>query len=137
VLNAATQPGKSPRSLHKEIEKPLQAEQPSQELIEAAQKIVKKEKSNLLNYKCHIMCTVELAVLFLVNLMRGSKKNPSIINIQKCGRLDWFIFFSAILFYVILFQLNVIAVQKTEEIKKRAKIGSFPNDIPYHGQPLT
>lgn len=82
------------------------------------------------------MCACELAVLFLVNLMRGSSKNPSIISIEKCSRLDWFIFVTAILFYVILFQLNVVAVQKTEQIKKLAKIGTHPSDIPYHGQPL-
>jgi uncharacterized membrane protein YfcA len=136
LINVATQPGKSPSTINKEIMKPLESEAPSQEVIEAAEKIVKTEKSNLLNWKCHVLCTVELAVLFLVNLMRGSKKNPSIINIQKCGGLDWFIFITAILFYVMLFQINVVAVQKAEQIKKIAKIGTHPSDIPYHGRPL-
>jgi len=84
------------------------------EMIEAANAIVAQEKSNAKNWRCHLMCACLLGLLFVVNLMRGSKKNPSIINIQKCGGLDWTLFLGTIIFYVFIFYLNVLKVQENE-----------------------
>lgn len=38
-----------------------------------------------------------VALALVVNLLRGSPKNASIINIQKCGGLDWSILLGFIL----------------------------------------
>ena len=65
----------------------------------------------------------------MVNLMRGSSKNPSIINIQKCGALDWTLYFGTIAFYTFVFYLNTGKIQKQEAIKKEANIGVYKDDI--------
>lgn len=83
-----------------------------------------------------MMCACMLALLFMVNLMRGSKKNPSIINIQKCGTLDWALLFGAIIFYVGVFYTNVLRVQRQEHIKKVAKVGVHEGDISFEGDQL-
>lgn len=51
------------------------------------------------------MCVALLFMLFVVNLLRGSSKNPSIINMAKCGVFDWtvcttFIVVNSIVYYL-------------------------------------
>jgi uncharacterized membrane protein YfcA len=77
-----------------------------------------------------------LGFLFTVNLVRGSSKNPSIVNINKCGALDWSIFFGAIITYVAICYINVLRVQYTESIKKLTNIGTHKTDISYSGTSL-
>lgn len=116
-----------------DIKKQMEFEQASPEMIEAANAVVARESSNLANWKCHIMCFCLLACVFVVNMMRGSKKNPSIINIQKCGTLDWTLFLGSIIFYVLVFYMNVLKIQASEQIKKITKIGYFESDFEYKG----
>jgi len=51
-----------------------------------------------------------LAFLFVVNLVRGSAKNPSIVNLNKCGGIDWAIFFGAFVVYIGICYINVLKV---------------------------
>jgi hypothetical protein len=74
----------------------------SPDKISAATKIVDREASNLKNWRTHLLCAGSLALLFVVNLLRGSSKNPSIINLQKCSALDWTIASAFIVFNVTL-----------------------------------
>ena len=88
--------------------------QPSATEIAAAEKIVERERSNLLNWRVHLLCTILLALAFVVNMMRGSSKNPSIINIAKCGTLDWGLFTGFILINIAVFYTQVVRVQNEE-----------------------
>lgn len=120
-----------------DIQKPMEFEQSATpEMIEAANAIVARESSNTANWRCHVMCSCLLACVFVVNLMRGSKKNPSIINIQKCGSLDWTLFLGSVIFYVLVFYMNVLRIQQSEHIKKVTKIGYFSTDFEYKGTSL-
>ena len=47
-------------------------------------------------------------VSLAVNLLRGSRKTPSIIGITKCGALDWSIFLT---FIIIALTLSYIGVR--------------------------
>lgn len=88
------------------------------------------------NWKTHVMSGSLLALLLLTNLMRGSSKNPSIINIQKCGGLDWFLFSSFIMMCVAVCYLQVRRVQNNERLKEITNIGTHKSDIKYHGNSL-
>lgn len=82
------------------------------------------------------MCGSLLALLFLTNLMRGSSRNPSIINIAKCGALDWMLFTSFIVMCVSICYLQVRRVQQNEEVKKLTNIGTHKSDMLYSGNSL-
>jgi uncharacterized membrane protein YfcA len=69
-------------------------------------------------------------------MMRGSKKNPSIINITKCGTLDWGLFMGFILINIAVFYAQVVRVQREEQIKKVTKIGRGKSDIEFSGNTL-
>lgn len=101
----------------------------SPEEIEAANLIVAREASNVKNWKTHAICIGLLSLLFVVNLFRGSSKNPSIINIQKCGVLDWSIFMGFIVVNIVVFYTQVIRVQSEERLKNVTKIGLCKSDI--------
>lgn len=77
------------------------------------------------------MCFCLLSFLFVISLFRGSSKNPSIINITKCGGLDWTLFFGAVVLYLMIFILNVTQVRHTEEVKQITQIGVHPKDITF------
>lgn len=79
--------------------------------VAAAEKIVQRESKDIANWKVHIMCLLMISVAFVANLLRGTSKNPSVINIQKCGGLDWFIFFSVIIISILVCVVQVYRVQ--------------------------
>lgn len=75
-------------------------------------------------------------MLFVVNLMRGSSKNPSLINIKKCGLIDCLIFTSFIAFNITVTYLQVTRVQREQNIMIHTHIGISNSDILYTGSSL-
>jgi hypothetical protein len=49
--------------------------------VAAAEKIALRDSKDINNWKIHIMCILMISVAFVANLLRGTKKNPSVINI--------------------------------------------------------
>jgi uncharacterized membrane protein YfcA len=94
-----------------------------------AQQIVKREGSNWLNWMTHLICTLLVTSAFAVNLIRGSAKNPSIVNLQKCGVVDWSIFWGFIVMACFLSYLSVQRVKEEDRIKRAVKVGVCKSDL--------
>lgn len=47
------------------------------------------EANDFAQWRCHVMNISLVGLALAVNLLRGTPKMPSIININKCGFLDW------------------------------------------------
>ena len=76
-----------------------------------------------------------ISVSLVVNFLRGSRKTPSILGIQKCGTIDWSIFFS---FVVIAFTLSYIGVRinmREQALKEKGGV-TCATDLKYRGRPL-
>ena len=82
------------------------------------------------------MCAALVSLAFVVSLFRGSKRNPSIVNMQKCSSADvgLLIVFLSTCALVAYMQLN--RCQLEEQLKKITKLGTCKSDISYQGKPL-
>jgi len=83
------------------------------------------------------MCVALVSLAFLVSLFRGSKRNPSIVNMQKCSSADMGILtmYLFVCFIVCFLQLN--RCQLEEKLKQITKLGTCKSDISYQGKSLT
>lgn len=106
------------------------------EQILKAEQVVAVEASNGKNWKTHLVCFCLLLLSFVVQLLRGSSKAPSIINIQQCGVIDWTIFGAFIAILLCVFYMQVLRVQGNEEVKKITGIGK-QSDFEFTGGSLT
>ena len=70
-----------------------------------------------------------ISVSLLVNLLRGSKRTPSIIEIEKCGQLDWTIFSSYILISIILSFVGVFINHREQTLKRKVGRGIVQSDL--------
>ena len=64
----------------------------SQREIDELEELLEDEKSHARQWKKHLLAIFIISISLLVNLIRGSKRSPSIIGIERCGELDWSIF---------------------------------------------
>ena len=55
------------------------------EEIEQLDNLLEDEKSHLRQWRKHMLAIFVISVSLLVNMVRGSKRTPSIIEIEKCG----------------------------------------------------
>ena len=83
------------------------------EEIEQLDNLLEDEKSHARQWRKHMLAIFVISVSLLVNMLRGSKRTPSIIEIEKCGQLDWTIFISYILISIMLSLIGV-AINKRE-----------------------
>ena len=95
-----------------------------------------RDESNILPWRVHLLCAVILSLAFFVNLIRGSKKNPSIVNMRKCSAADWIIFSSFLVITALVSLTQIRRLQREEEIKKRTKVGLCKSDISYKGKQI-
>jgi len=66
--------------------------------LEQLDGILKKESSDFRQWPAHFMNIFLVGLALVTNLLRGSPKNPSILNISKCGAIDWSILGGFVLF---------------------------------------
>ena len=64
-----------------------------------------------------------ISVSLLVNMLRGSKRTPSIIEIEKCGQLDWTIFGIYILISIVLSFVGVLINRREQTLKRKVGRG--------------
>ena len=64
-----------------------------------------------------------ISVSLLVNMVRGSKRTPSIIDIEKCGELDWSIFGSYIVISIALSFVGVAINKREQNLKQKVGRG--------------
>lgn len=105
---------------------------PNQNDVNRAQQIIKREQSNALNWATHVLCVFLVSLAFIVNLFRGSSKNPSIINLQRCSPIDWSIFGGFILVAIVVCYMNVQRVQEEDRVKRAVKMGISKSDLVYN-----
>ena len=55
------------------------------EEIEQLDSLLEDEKSHLRQWRKHMLAIFVISVSLLVNMLRGSKRTPSIIEIERCG----------------------------------------------------
>ena len=77
-------------------------EQATKEEIEQLDALLEDEKSHTRQWRKHVLAIFVISISLTVNMVRGSKRTPSIIDIEKCGELDWTIFTSYILISILL-----------------------------------
>ena len=65
-----------------------------------------------------IIIIVLPSVLFLVQLLRGSGKEPSIIGVTRCTAADWILYTSLILFSILMTIFSVWLQRNEYEYKK-------------------
>jgi cytochrome c biogenesis factor len=78
-----------------------------------------------------LLCAALVSLAFVVSLFRGSKRNPSIVNMQKCSSADVGILMSFLFtcFLVAFMQTN--RCQLEQQLKQITKTGTCKSDISY------
>jgi hypothetical protein len=56
-------------------------------------------------------------VLALVNLFRGSKRNPSIFGVERCSIADWTALGFFLIVCIIVSYLSILLVRREQKIK--------------------
>jgi len=82
------------------------------------------------------MCACLVALAFVINLLRGSKANPSIIGITACGAPNWLLFVSFLVIAAVCFVIQVFRCQYEEQLKKRTNMGICKSDVSLQGSSL-
>ena len=72
----------------------------------------------------------------LVNLLRGSKKAESIIDIQRCSGLDWGIFAIYVLISIAITVWAVFYNKRCQALKEMSGTGLVSSDIRFQGKQL-
>ena len=76
--------------------------------VEELEQILDDEKSHLRMWRKHVLAILIITVSLVVNFLRGSRKTPSIIDIEKCGALDWSIFLFFFVFALLMSYVGVL-----------------------------
>eukprot|EP00347_Sterkiella_histriomuscorum_P009630 403340471 len=95
--------------------------------------ILEKEKTHR-QWDKHAVCFACLIGLVTVNLLRGSKKFPSIIGLQKCGILDWTILALFLIMCACICIFSVRKVVKEQGLKAKYNLGLASSDIRFDRQ---
>ena len=70
--------------------------------------LLKTQASHCRQYKKHLLALLAISMSLVVNFVRGSKKAPSILkDFDKCGLLDWGIFFFFVMAAILLSVIGV------------------------------
>jgi hypothetical protein len=62
------------------------------EKSKAYEKLLWRENKDYRQWGIHLLSAFMVSSAFTVNLLRGSKKNKSIVGLEKCSAIDWTIF---------------------------------------------
>ena len=96
----------------------------SQEL----QDVIEGESKNWQPKKMAIILGLP-AVLFIVQLLRGSGKEPSIIGATRCAAIDWALYAALITFALLMTLVSVCLQRKEYEYKKSINYDFVPGDF--------
>ena len=95
----------------------MQNSKVSQREIDELEELLEDEKSHARQWKKHLLAIFIISISLLVNLIRGSKRSPSIIGIERCGELDWSIFAIYVLGSLCLSFAGVYINKKEQDLK--------------------
>ena len=74
--------------------------------------ILKKESSNLRQWRAHLCALTCVLIAFATSLLRGSPKSESVIGIERCGVLDWTILIA------FLITMSMIIMERVSVVRK-------------------
>lgn len=95
------------------------------------------EASHLGQWSKHLLALLVMILSLLVNFLRGSKKNQSLIEIKKCSNADWTIFTIFVLSMLVMSAIGIQINRSEQALKQRVGRGLVPSDIRYDGRQLT
>lgn len=93
--------------------------------------MLEREKTHA-QWDKHILCLIVLVSQCLINLLRGSKANPSIVGIEHCGALDWILF---ALYLGICVAMSVVSIKRIiaeQALKTKVGKGLIASDIRFN-----
>ena len=93
-----------------------------EELTDEVVEQLQKESTNW-QWKKVLLNYLMLAVLFTINLLRGPGNEPSIVGIQRCQKIDWFLFALLLVLSSLITGTAIIILRKDYAYKKSI---SFP-----------
>jgi len=99
--------------------------------------ILHREKSNLAQYKTHLIAFSLVMTSLMVNLIRGSPKTESIVGLEKCGVADWSIFTAFFVLVLVVSFLQIRRIKKEQALKEEVGGGLCASDLPFKGKTLT
>ena len=94
---------------------------------EALKAVIKRESSNC-NYKLGLN-VVMIVSLVLVQVLRGSGSEPSVIGATRCKPIDWALFSSLLVFALVMTILAICIQRREYESKKRMNYTFVPGDL--------
>lgn len=97
-------------------------------ISEELQAVIEGESKNWQPKKMSIILALP-AVLFIVQLLRGSGKEPSIIGATRCTAIDWVLYAALITFALLMTLLSVCLQRKEYEYKKSINYEFVPGDF--------
>ena len=89
--------------------------------------VIKKESTNL-NYKFGLNIVMIIA-LILVQVLRGSGSEPSVIGATRCTPIDWVLFASLLIFALAMTILAIFMQRREYEYKKKISYNFVPGDF--------
>ena len=95
---------------------------------EELQEVIERESKNWQPKKMAIILGLPV-VLFIVQLLRGSGKEPSIIGATRCTATDWALYAALIAFALLMTAVSVCLQRKEYEYKKSISYEFVPGDF--------
>lgn len=106
------------------------------EEIEQLEQILSNEKSHAKQWKKHLLAIITIVLSLVVNLLRGAKGEESFLEIEKCGLIDWSIFFAFVFVALCLSYVGIRTVRTEQSLKQKIGIGLAKSDIRFQGKKL-
>jgi len=103
----------------------------TQEEINSLEKLLDAENSHFKQWLKHLMALITILLSITVTFLRGSKKSPSILKLQKCGPEDQAIFGIFVILMVILSLIGLVINRREQELKQKVGKGLVDSDIRY------
>jgi len=89
------------------------------------------ENSHFKQWFKHLMALITILLSITVTLLRGSKKSPSILKLQKCGIEDQLILSIFVILMMSLTVYGLVINRREQELKVRVGKGLVDSDIRY------
>jgi hypothetical protein len=75
--------------------------------------LLEAESSHLKQWSKHLLALTTVVLSLVVNFVRGSKKQPSIVEITKCSEMD-LIILTTFVFFMFLLSFGGLLINKKE-----------------------
>ena len=70
-----------------------------------------------------------MVIMTVISLLRGSSKETSLLESERCDTIDWFLFVTLLLFCVLIFMLGILIVAQEYQRKVKCGYTFSPGDL--------